>query len=82
MYRAFRYRFYPSPSQEVLLRKTLGCSRFVYNHFLALRIKEWTTNQKSVSYNETSSILTQLKKEENTNWLNDVSSVAHELPRI
>ena len=76
MYRAFRYRFYPSPSQEVLLRKTLGCSRFVYNHFLALRIKEWTANQKSVSYNETSSILTQLKKEENTNWLNDVSSVA------
>jgi putative transposase len=76
MYRAFKYRFYPSPSQEVLLRKTMGCSRFVYNHFLALRIKEWTANQKSVSYNETSSILTQLKKEENTNWLNDVSSVA------
>jgi putative transposase len=54
----------------------MGCSRFVYNHFLALRIKEWTTNQKSVSYNETSSILTQLKKEEETKWLNEVSSVA------
>ena len=76
MYRAFKYRFYPTPSQEVLLRKTLGCSRFVYNHFLALRIKEWTTNQKTVSYNETSSILTQLKKEEETKWLSDVSSVA------
>ena len=76
MYRAFRYRFYPTPSQEVLLRKTLGCSRFVYNHFLTLRIKEWTTNQKSVSYNETSSLLTNLKKEEETQWLNDVSSVA------
>jgi len=76
VYRAFKYRFYPTPSQEVLLRKTLGCSRFVYNHFLALRIKEWTTNQKTVSYNETSSILTQLKKEEETKWLSDVSSVA------
>ena len=76
MYRAFRYRFYPTPSQEVLLRKTLGCSRFVYNHFLALRIKEWTTNQKSVSYNETSSLLTNLKKEEETKWLSEVSSVA------
>jgi putative transposase len=76
MYRAFNYRFYPSPSQEVLLRKTLGCSRFVYNHFLALRIKEYTTNQKTVSYNETSSLLTQLKKEEKTNWLNEVSAVA------
>jgi putative transposase len=76
VYRAFKYRFYPTPSQEVLLRKTMGCSRFVYNHFLALRIKEWTTNKKSVSYNETSSILTQLKKEEETSWLNEVSSVA------
>jgi putative transposase len=76
MYRAFRYRFYPSSSQEVLLRKTMGCSRFVYNHFLALRIREWTTNQKTVSYNETSSLLTNLKKEEETKWLNEVSSVA------
>jgi putative transposase len=76
VYRAFRYRFYPTPSQKILLRKTMGCSRFVYNHFLALRIKEWTTNQKTVSYNETSSILTQLKKEKETKWLNEVSSVA------
>jgi putative transposase len=76
VYRAFKYRFYPTPSQETLLRKTMGCSRFVYNHFLALRIKEWTTNQKTVSYNETSSLLTQLKKEEETKWLSDVSSVA------
>jgi putative transposase len=76
MYRAFKYRFYPSPSQEVLLRKTLGCSRFVYNYFLALRIQEWTTNQRTISYNETSSILTQLKKDTETNWLNEVSAVA------
>jgi len=76
VYRAFKYRFYPTPSQEVLLRKTMGCSRFVYNHFLALRIKEWTANQKTVSYNETSSILTQLKKEEETKWLSEVSAVA------
>jgi putative transposase len=76
MYRAFKYRFYPSPSQEVLLKKTLGCSRFVYNHFLALRIQEWTTNQKSVSFYETSSLLTNLKKGEETKWLNEVSSVA------
>lgn len=76
MYRAFKYRFYPSQSQEVLLRKTMGCSRFVYNHFLALSIQEWTTNQKKMSFYETSSLLTQLKKEEDKSWLNEVSSVA------
>jgi len=76
VHRSFRYRFYPTPSQEVLLRKTMGCSRFVYNHFLALRIKEWTTNQKTLSYYDTCSLLTQLKKERETKWLSDVSSVA------
>ena len=54
----------------------MGCSRFVYNHFLALRIKEYTTNKTSISYNKTSSLLTQLKKQEETKWLNDVSSIA------
>ena len=76
MYRAFRYRFYPTPSQEILLRKTMGCSRFVYNHFLALRIKEYTTNKTPISYKQTSSLLTELKKQEETKWLNDVSAVA------
>lgn len=75
MYRSFRYRFYPSPSQEIFLRKTMGCSRFVYNHFLALKINEWSENKKSISYNETSGILTILKKEENTSWLAEVPSV-------
>ena len=54
----------------------MGCSRFVYNHFLALRIKEYTTNKTSISYKQTSSLLTELKKQEETKWLNDVSAVA------
>jgi len=76
LYRGFRYRFYPTPSQEVLLRKTLGCSRFVYNHFLAHRIEEYTTNKKSVTYNQTSALLTELKRSEETKWLKEVSAVA------
>ncbi|MCC5598223.1 helix-turn-helix domain-containing protein, partial [Nostoc favosum] len=30
MEQAFRYRFYPTPEQESLLRRTLGCVRLVY----------------------------------------------------
>ena len=75
-YRGYRFRFYPNAEQEVLLRKTLGCSRFVFNHFLALRIGEWTTKQQSLTYGSTCSLLTQLKKEDDTCWLKEVSSVA------
>ncbi|WP_081450946.1 helix-turn-helix domain-containing protein [Crocosphaera watsonii WH 8501] len=32
--RAYRFRFYPSPSQENLLRRTMGCVRLVYNKAL------------------------------------------------
>ena len=32
--RAYQYRFYPTPEQALLLEKTFGCVRFVYNHIL------------------------------------------------
>ena len=31
---AFRYRIYPNKEQEVLINKTFGCVRFVYNTIL------------------------------------------------
>lgn len=34
-HKAYKYRIYPTKEQEVLIAKTIGCSRFVYNHFLA-----------------------------------------------
>mgnify|MGYP001599207657 CR=1 FL=1 len=37
MFRGFRYRFYPTPDQEALLRRTIGCTRLVYNKALAER---------------------------------------------
>ena len=32
--RAIMYRAYPTPEQQVLLSKTFGCVRFVWNHML------------------------------------------------
>ncbi|WP_348982936.1 helix-turn-helix domain-containing protein [Desulfosporosinus sp. FKA] len=37
MNKAFKYRLYPSPEQEILINKTFGCVRFVYNKMLANR---------------------------------------------
>ena len=34
-------RLYPSKEQRVLIDRTLGCSRFVYNHVLALKKELW-----------------------------------------
>ncbi|MFM7192169.1 MAG: RNA-guided endonuclease InsQ/TnpB family protein, partial [Microcystaceae cyanobacterium] len=75
MEKAFRFRFYPTPEQESLLRRTLGCVRLVYNKALHERTQAWYERQERVGYAETSSLLTNWKKEEDLDFLNDVSCV-------
>ena len=36
MYKTFRFRMYPDDNQIVLIHKTFGCYRFIYNHFLSI----------------------------------------------
>ena len=37
MNKAYKYRIYPDSEQEILINKTFGCVRFVYNKMLANR---------------------------------------------
>lgn len=46
MNRAFKFRIYPTKEQEVLLAKTFGCCRFLYNIMLADKISEYKANGK------------------------------------
>lgn len=73
--KAFKYRFYPSSEQETLLRRTMGCARLVYNRALAARTEAWYERQERVGYAETSTMLTSWKKQEDLDFLNEVSSV-------
>jgi putative transposase len=73
--KAFKYRFYPTPEQESLLRRTMGCTRLVYNRALATRTEAWYGEKKRIGYIETSAMLTQWKKQEDLDFLNEVSCV-------
>ena len=73
--KAFKYRFYPTPEQETLLRRTMGCARLVYNKALSVRTDAWYKDKKRIGYNESSTMLTQWKKEEDLSFLNEVSCV-------
>ncbi|PSF32950.1 transposase [Aphanothece hegewaldii CCALA 016] len=75
MEKAFSYRFYPTLEQESLLRRTLGCVRYVYNKALHERTQSWYEKQERVGYNQTSSMLTNWKKQEEFSFLNEVSCV-------
>ena len=34
MNRGYKYRIYPKKDQKIIIEKTFGCSRFIYNHLL------------------------------------------------
>ncbi|TDC47072.1 transposase [Actinomadura sp. KC345] len=73
--RAFRYRFYPTDEQAVELSRTFGCVRLVYNRALEERTRAWYTEQRRISYVQSSAALTQWKKTEELAFLGEVSSV-------
>ena len=72
--KAYKFRIYPNKEQEILINKTFGCSRFVFNHFLAKWNETYKETGKGLIYNSCSSQLTQLKKE--LTWLKEVDSIA------
>ena len=73
MQRGYRYRIYPNAEQEVLMAKTFGCVRYVYNWGLNLKSKLWKEEQKSISRFELQDLMQrELKKEHE--WLKEVNS--------
>ena len=72
--KAYKFRIYPNQEQETLIAKTIGCSRFVFNYFLAKWNNAYKETGKSLTYNSCSAQLTQLKKE--LTWLKEVDSIA------
>lgn len=72
----FKFRVYPNCEQQQKINCILGCARFVYNHFLAVRRNEWKANHNTLTYVKTSKLLTDLKKREETPWLKEADSMA------
>jgi len=70
----YKFRLKPTKDQEVLLNKHFGSVRYAYNYFLNQRKEEYLNNKKSITYNQQSKILTQLKTGEETEWLKEVNS--------
>ena len=76
IHKAYRFQIHPNKEQRILIAKTIGCSRFVFNHFLAKWDSTYKETGKGLSYTTCSAELTQLKKQESTSWLNEVDSIS------
>lgn len=72
MLRAIKIRLYPNKEQEQTLNKVLGCYRFVYNHMLALKQKEYNENKVSLGLKELSRYFhSTLRNDEQYPWLKE-----------
>lgn len=61
MNKAFKIRIYPNKEQKVLIDKTFGCARYVYNFMLNLKKKLYKNFNVSLNFTCMSKVLTELK---------------------
>lgn len=71
---SYKFRIYPTRAQENLIQRTFGCCRFVYNHFLAVRIEAYKERGETMNYYVCANALTPMKK--GLEWLKEVDATA------
>lgn len=74
MLKAIKIRIYPDDVQKQFISKQLGCYRKAYNLLLDYRKTEWEQNNKSIGLKELGKYLTNLKKQDDYIYLNEVHS--------
>ena len=76
MLRTYKYRIYPTETQKVLLAKTFGCCRYIYNRALAIKTELYQKEKKGISMFKIQAEITKWKDAEETKWLGEVNSQA------
>jgi len=71
---AYKYRIYPTEDQQVLLSKTFGCKRVIFNHYLVEQQVRYKNKEKNLSNFDINKDITQLK--DTKVWLREVDSIA------
>lgn len=72
MIKAYKYRLRPTKHQIDFFEKSFGCSRYVYNWALNLRVESYQKDKTRLSWLDICKELTTLKKTEDHTWLNEV----------
>lgn len=73
--KGFKYRLYPNAEQQILINKTFGCVRFVYNQLLAKKINLYKTNKKFISKTDCNNYCNRELKKQYV-WLKEIDKFA------
>ena len=75
MLKSIKIQIYPNTVQKEFIAKQLGCCRLIYNKLLDYKKIQYEQNKQSVSLSQLGKYLTNLKKQDEYLFLNDVYSV-------
>lgn len=76
IFKSFKYRIYPNKSQEILINKTLGCTRFIYNKMLEERIEFYNKNKNNKKLLFEHKYKTEKQYKSEFEWLKEVDANA------
>ena len=74
IHKSYKFRIEPTSEQIVLLSKHFGACRFIFNRFLHERKEKYLNEKTSLNYYDNARTLTDLKKEEDFDWLKEINS--------
>ena len=74
IYKAYKFRIYPTNAQIDFLNKQFGAVRFIYNYFLNQRDTQFKETGKSDSYYTQTKTLMLMKKQKEFEWLKEINS--------
>ena len=63
IFKAYKFRLYPTKEQEILINKNIGSSRYVYNYFLDRKDEYYRERKNNLSLKDMKHELVVLKKE-------------------
>ena len=69
MNKAYKFRIYPNAEQQIILAKTFGCVRFIYNQMLSDKIKHYEETKQKLNN-------TPAQYKSKFPWLKEVDSLA------
>lgn len=74
--KGFKLKLYPTTDQQILFRRTFGCTRFVWNQLLAMQKKRYKNNPEKwfISQFGMDKLLPLLKQEHP--WLKEIDATA------
>jgi putative transposase len=73
-HKAYKFCIIPTDDQKTLLDKHFGCSRFIYNRLLKEKQEHYLNCGKTLNYNAGCKVISDLKKQEDFEWLKEVNS--------